>query len=1009
MFGPRSVFGALVILLIGFGPALAREIPGQLTREGEIVRGGPANPAKAATDTAWVMGPWGSGAPFNGQFENSGGAPAWNDWTTRDLTQSAVNHWHADTYHAVNGSYSAWCGILDYPACDIDDEAGGYGNHWRESLTWSGPVANTLAPCTVDISAVLNHDLEPGYDFLYVECLTSGGQVVQLASFDDTATAVPLNVSFTYNPGDYNGTPANEVAVRFRVASDGAWSDADCSYASIGAAQLDDVVITLSNGVGVSHDFEDGTLGPFQAPQPNGVGDFAQVWTRLQDTDPCATNSTPQVAFIDDGLVVPGTGGTVCTDYCYGPDGYILNNVGGLLGPAYHLENAINSPVMAWPAGFDAAQFALTAFEDDFAFERNDDPGIFYVWNVRSTSDPDPAAILIAPWTGPNLLHINDRHDGHYRQFDEPIGQYLAPNATFVQLRVYVVETGFVWSIVGTNGTPAPYFDNVRLQATHAQGPDISGRTSGLARDAFPANGLVDMSDPGSLSARFDADGGAEATGDSVVAEISPVRVGAVLVGAPEIHYRLLPNPVFDPYRTSGLPNTGAVPGWEIDLGSGQPTGRFAFDLPDTGFLFPGDQLRYYLAATDEVGGEALTSIMPADTVGFSSTGGGLDYDPLFTVRVLPAISEVVGSPGTYTQPDLLIWDDTRRGQQTGLWVASMAQLGLQLGVDYDLVTKPDVSVIMSERVSLTQLGLYNDLFTLKGTDTADMFPDPDILLLNDWFALGNRDLLAMGTAIFDFYNWGSGDLMTDFATNRLGIETSENDVGPLIGNQSFPGVLPVPGNPVFIAAGLQWRENGNCEAPGTRFGRFARSDAITPTVGAQLLAEFTDPAGAPGAYPYAAALLNITAADGGRAITIPSTLRRIYTDPDAAKAEAPLSARTRVLSDILTYFGRTLSPGEATAVPDIPTFAVAAYPNPFNPSTTIDFTMPRPGHLALKIFDVRGRLVRTLMDEQRQAGPGQVVWNGTDERGAHVPSGVYFYEARAGQEVRVRKLTMVK
>jgi len=398
----------------------------------------------------------------------------------------------------------------------------------------------------------------------------------------------------------------------------------------------------------------------------------------------------------------------------------------------------------------------------------------------------------------------------------------------------------------------------------------------------------------------------------------------------------------------------------------------------------------------------ALTSIMPADTTGFGSAGAGLVYDPMFTLRVLPTIQEASSDPVTYTTPDLLIWDDAIRDQQPELWVASLGQLGLRLGLEYDLVTRPGFGVNMAQRISGAQLGSYHDLFYLTGTNLRLVHSDAEHLLLDTWFSLGDRDLLAMGLDV-------AMTVTAGFALDRMGVGFRSADLGSYIENQDLPVVFPIADNPVFQGPDRQWLENGRCETPGTRFVRSARPNAVTPIPTALRLAEFSDPAGAPGIYPYAAALLNTVPADGGRTITIVSTLRRIMTDQMSANPGAPLSARVQVLSDILTYFGQMPGPGTPTSVPGSLVFEVAAHPNPFNPTTNISYTMPQAGHLVLKVFDVRGHLVRTLLDERREAGVGRVVWDGSDNRGAPVPSGVYFYEARSGREVRVRKMTMVK
>jgi subtilisin family serine protease len=73
------------------------------------------------------------------------------------------------------------------------------------------------------------------------------------------------------------------------------------------------------------------------------------------------------------------------------------------------------------------------------------------------------------------------------------------------------------------------------------------------------------------------------------------------------------------------------------------------------------------------------------------------------------------------------------------------------------------------------------------------------------------------------------------------------------------------------------------------------------------------------------------------------------------------------------------------------------AYPNPFNPSTIIAFDLPETQHVKLEIFDISGRKVRTLVDQTVNAGRHQVSWNGQNESGISVASGIYLYRLQAG------------
>jgi hypothetical protein len=83
--------------------------------------------------------------------------------------------------------------------------------------------------------------------------------------------------------------------------------------------------------------------------------------------------------------------------------------------------------------------------------------------------------------------------------------------------------------------------------------------------------------------------------------------------------------------------------------------------------------------------------------------------------------------------------------------------------------------------------------------------------------------------------------------------------------------------------------------------------------------------------------------------------------------------------------------------------------PNPFNPSTSIRFTLPAPGDVDLTVYDVRGRRVATLFHGPAPVGSSRVTWDGTDRYGARVSSGVYFYRLAAAGRVVTRKMVIMK
>ncbi len=84
-------------------------------------------------------------------------------------------------------------------------------------------------------------------------------------------------------------------------------------------------------------------------------------------------------------------------------------------------------------------------------------------------------------------------------------------------------------------------------------------------------------------------------------------------------------------------------------------------------------------------------------------------------------------------------------------------------------------------------------------------------------------------------------------------------------------------------------------------------------------------------------------------------------------------------------------------------------FPNPFNPLTTIEFAVAGECPVDLAIFDVSGRKIKQLVRETRLPGRYREKWDGTNDRGAHVATGLYFYRLRAGSFVSVKKMVLLK
>jgi len=978
--------------------------------------GGPEGVTHQSTvDSLYILG----GPLGNGDFqEGSFGTPSWDGWTHVDLTLFTETKWHCDTYQAVNldpgtvPNHAWWCGQY-WPDDCLTGDFGGYGNDWEQYLTWQGTVSDPGLPTTVKVQAVLNHQVEPYYDYLYLQYETPSGWA-DLQVFNDIAADVQVGQTVTLEPDDYLGPGADEVHLRWRLSSDPIWSDEDCQWPSLGAAQIDLITVTFDQGSGpvLQGTVEDCDANPTQwvATLPEGVGDFAQVWPLLGDIDPCRENYTPQVAFIDDGLVVPGTGGTMCITWCYGPGGYIVNNSGGLAGSEFHLHNQVWSPVITWPTGgYEGAELRFDVYRH-LALDATS-AGMFYVWHVRSTDSADPAALAIAPWRDQQYVYYGgpdwSRHHLNVTDLLEP-GRQLA------QVALGVWELGWIWNWNGPDGTPAPYFDNVAVLAYEITGPAIRARDIDLAQDGFPASGNLDYEDLAANQVRFDMAQNIALPGhlrndpgDSLVCNVAPVRVGSQLLDRPRLYYRVQANPLFDPVRT--VPTSGWTLGDSIRNAIGEVIAdRWSFDLPDSGLLFPGDVVHYYIQARDDAGGDIGTSLLPADTTGFTDFSAPLAYRRSFTMRALPSLQELV--PGQ--QPPLLFWDDQSTSSGEEAWFGSFDYLDYQAGRHYDVYRtngpSSGVGNGLGGRATAEQLAGYEviayscgnlSLYTLSNGDFQND-PGNDIGLLDTWLRQGDKGLFLTGDdLVYDLGNNGGGAAAA-FVNYWFGVTFLDKDIRPLIDNQTAPVVQAMYGDPVFWHSD-SWVAYGGCLNVNTFDALVTGADGIQ-------LAEFLDPSGLGGQYFYSAATLRYDTTYNCNVITLPYDLQFVFTNPGATDWPPPGSGRDLLLLDVLVYLG--LQPAwPPPGVPEADDFTVRQFPNPFNPSTRIEYDLPRDAELSIKVYNLRGQVVRTLVDQFMRAGTGHVTWDGRDAAGAQVASGVYFCETRALGEVKVHKMALVR
>jgi len=103
-----------------------------------------------------------------------------------------------------------------------------------------------------------------------------------------------------------------------------------------------------------------------------------------------------------------------------------------------------------------------------------------------------------------------------------------------------------------------------------------------------------------------------------------------------------------------------------------------------------------------------------------------------------------------------------------------------------------------------------------------------------------------------------------------------------------------------------------------------------------------------------------------------------------------------------------SLKGNPALAIPD-QFKLVQNYPNPFNPSTEIAYDLPTAGNVRLDVYNILGQNVKTLVNEYQDAGSYRVTWEGNDNSGDAVASGVYFYRVTAGEFKDIKKMVLMK
>ncbi len=426
------------------------------------------------------------------------------------------------------------------------------------------------------------------------------------------------------------------------------------------------------------------------------------------------------------------------------------------------------------------------------------------------------------------------------------------------------------------------------------------------------------------------------------------------------------------------------------------PHGNDWIAPPPATEIVPGVEIRYYFAATDGVGS---TSTHPRNAP-----------EAYYEFSILPIV-------GSVADPAVLLVDkhgrttpgeDRRYRHMSERYFREALDI---LGFEYDVydVEVPSGSTTQSNGPDSSGMKYYDtqiwftdefDYYTIKAFDQRNL-----IEWLSESAEGKERNLLLTGNGIgTELIDYGADTL--GFYTDWLAVEYLENSVGPVL-DDSLSGLRDFAGGFDFMT--YDDREcvlRGGCP-------ELAYFDVIQPHPGidgAELVAEYvkadltTRPAG-----------VAFTNTPGYQAVTLGFGMEFMS---DALLPNGHFSSgapdRVDLMANIMEYFGKPpAGPGTGADGGVFVTRLEHARPNPFNPRTTIEYGVAAPSRVMLRVYDLAGRVVRTLVDGDVEAGEHKVVWDGTTDGGQRAASGVYFVRMEAAGHTdafhATRKLVLLK
>jgi hypothetical protein len=858
---------------------------------------------------------------------------------------------------------------------------------------------------------------------------------------------------------------ADTHCVYIAFQEDGAFNQEDGNQPTANGAALVVDNIVLTGAYPSTEDFDGGGSGGngdvqyvnLSDAEPFGV--WARVFKNISDNDLCTSN--PTCAWLDTDHTTPTVANV--PSQAYAPNGFVVKS---------WKDTAVIGPWASLASTPDAVGTVLS-FRRFPGNSFNTSRGV-QNWSVRSrlrvANTDTPAADsldCVTAWAHGFQWNSLNQNSWVTNLFD--MSTNVAVGARDIQLRFRQSDWRWIQGAtppVPFQPAPGPFWDRIRIGRRVLTGPvlneGIDNRSQ--AQDGAPTNGNEKGPFPGpnwaqdpngdiygttafSRSTDGNTRGPNLVLGDSITLIVTDV-IGAGGIASVSWYGAIVRGPhagKAPPPYTVGASGFFSVPADTAYVGVLPQPGNWAVDMDDTYFR-GGDEVRYFWLATDVQGGgashpEGLTDEPAGIAEAEAETGGLFEVSFLPTIAWAPAYLARIAADAhgdlAPTQAELdssaqanciLYYNHVNSRRYSGdahrtSFMQTLDQLGYKGSYDvYDHQGLGNTNNALGSRITVAQARGYAILIMdagnrgagtpiiPDGTDNDTRKIDMDTWLTSWLQAVGQ------GSSIPNHTLWLIGDdWAQEGAATALMAQAQVTFVAPNQATSSNPIAVGQQGHVMFQGCAvnaplLSWALDGSC--PTRTYDALAALGVATETH------TYDDNGAAPVAVPGSgkgAVVMHSDAAFGSNTIMQSHAWSDIRDFGPPAEREAAFLAQ--VLDCVLPVDCRE-TPDEQVDVPGAETPAAVPartvlhpnVPNPFNPVTTIEFDLARDGHVSLRVYDVAGRLVRTLVDEKLATGAGhEAAWNGLDDAGSRVSSGVYFYRLVTADAAETRKMVLMK